>query len=106
MNSFIADFNVSGKMRQKILITKAGWTPDMVVDGLNAGTLETTVSHDGVTTAGLTITDLEGAIIGRIQQQRAVEGMALFGYDDSTDIDLDMLGSDVEDQDYQTPLNL
>lgn len=96
MQTFIMDFNVSGMMRQKIMITRKGWTPEMVVEGLNDGRLETTLGHDGVETASETITDLEGNIIGRIQLQRSVEGLTISNFADSTDLDLDMLGSDTD----------
>lgn len=97
MKSFIMDFQISGIIRQKVLITAKGWTEEMVVDGLNSGILETTIGHDGIATGSETITDCEGLIIGRIELQRSVEGMEFHNFGDSTDIDLDMMGSDIED---------
>ena len=96
MHTFIMDFQISGMIRQKIMITRKGWTEEMVIEGLNDGRVETTIGHDGVETAGETITDLEGNIIGRIQLQRSVEGMSFHNFNDSTDLDLDLLGSDTE----------
>lgn len=97
MKTFVMDFHVAGQVRQKVLITARGWSEEMVIDGLNEGTLSTTLGHDGVETAGLTITDCEGLIIGRVEMQRSVEGMTFYGFGDSTDLDLDMMGSDVLD---------
>lgn len=97
MKSFIMDFHISGMVRQKIIITAKGWTEEMVIDGLNSGQLETTIGHDGIETGSETITDCEGLIIARISKQRAVEGMVFHNFNDSTDMDLDLLGSDLED---------
>lgn len=97
MQTFVMDFQFKGYIRQRVRIIKAGWTPEMVTDALDNGTLFTTIAHDGVETHGTTITDHEGMIIARIDAQRAVEDQHEFlNFSDSTDIDFDMMGSNME----------
>lgn len=97
MRTFVLDFHMSGMIRQKVIIIAAEYSEEMVIDGLNSGELETTIGHDGVETGAETITDCNGRPIARIEMQRCIEGSVFHNFGDSTDLDIDMLGSDVEE---------
>lgn len=105
MKTFVLDFQFTGFIRQRLRIIESGWSEEGVIAGLESGRLATTISHDGVETHGQTVTDSEtGVIIARIEAQRAIADSHEFSnFNDSTDIDLDMIGTNLEAADAVDP---
>lgn len=91
-------FNINAVMEQTIMIINPHYSPEMVVDGLESGQLQTTVSHQGLDTIGTTITETEtGVIVARIREQSVTGQHEIYDFNIS-DPDFDQNEIDLDDE--------